>query len=1074
MGTITTGIGLVSGINTAQLIDGLMAIEARGKTMLQQRIASLTTQRTALLDINARLLNMKNAAKAFRLDRIFQSALAASSNEDILTATAAKGAQPGAFTFIVKQLVSTSQKLTAGYADKSTTPLGLTSLSFELGRGGLATDRDLEQLNAGAGVDRGRITITDRTGAAATIDLRDATTLDEVIERISAASAINVTASVDGDHLVITDDNAGATGTLTVANGAGDTTATDLGIAGTGVGSILTGTNINTVGGATSLASLNDGTGVLTRDNVADFTITARDGTVLNVELGRLDLPITATTKLADLNNGTGVTIGDDDNKDIKFIARDGTAHEVNLTGVTTVAGLIDRVTVETGGKILISIHADGERLVVTDTTGATASNLQVLGAGDNANDTAEDLGILNAAGVAAASFDGQIIPNTISDPAASTLQDVIDRISGATGNGGKIAASIAADGVSLLITDTTGGAGNLIIRRTAANPQAAGALGIETGVAGVAASSVDGRRLVAALGSVLVGNLNGGDGLGGATTISITDRSGAAVSLTNLNTFDSLSEIMTHINQQAALAGVDVSVGINDAGNGVQVTDASGGAGDLIVAGDAAVALAIDGTVAANTIRGDSLQHRYVSEATALRDLNYGRGIGTGSFRITDGLGDSAVVNIGADSQTLYDIIAEINSRGLAINARVNDRGDGLLIEAALDVGETPVVKLKIESVSGSTAKDLNIIGTSAAVENAVIDGSYERTVALDAADSLDDVVSKVNDAGIPVSASIINAGGGATPYRINFTSGVSGRVGDLIIDPGSGAIGLGLTTLTPGRDAKVFFGSDDPASGLLVTSSSNSIDTILDGVTLDLHKASDEAVTVTVTRDTASITEAVKQLVTTFNDAIARINEYDFFDVDSQAKGVLLGNSTTARVREALYRALQQRAENVEGQYQFLRQVGITVGTDGQLKLDQAKFDAAYASDPESVENLFATFEATPAGTEEVLPGITIQQSEQNVTARGFGDLFDDLLDTLTNSIDGWVTLADRSFNDQIKLANKRIGEMDVRLEAKRKRLEAEFAAMETALARLQAQGNALNSLAANVFLAQTSGVQ
>ncbi len=41
MGTITTGIGLISGIDTATLIDNLIALEARGKTGLQVRLAVL-------------------------------------------------------------------------------------------------------------------------------------------------------------------------------------------------------------------------------------------------------------------------------------------------------------------------------------------------------------------------------------------------------------------------------------------------------------------------------------------------------------------------------------------------------------------------------------------------------------------------------------------------------------------------------------------------------------------------------------------------------------------------------------------------------------------------------------------------------------------------------------------------------------------------------------------------------------------------------------------------------------------------------------------------------------------------
>ena len=94
-----------------------------------------------------------------------------------------------------------------------------------------------------------------------------------------------------------------------MANVSGGTTATDLGIAGNGVANTLTGTVINTIGSATALASLNDGNGVLVRDHVNDLRITARDGTVIDVDFGRKNAPITNATLLADLNNGTGVKI---------------------------------------------------------------------------------------------------------------------------------------------------------------------------------------------------------------------------------------------------------------------------------------------------------------------------------------------------------------------------------------------------------------------------------------------------------------------------------------------------------------------------------------------------------------------------------------------------------------------------------------------------------------------------------------------------------------------------------------------------------------------------------------------
>jgi flagellar hook-associated protein 2 len=168
-----------------------------------------------------------------------------------------------------------------------------------------------------------------------------------------------------------------------------------------------------------------------------------------------------------------------------------------------------------------------------------------------------------------------------------------------------------------------------------------------------------------------------------------------------------------------------------------------------------------------------------------------------------------------------------------------------------------------------------------------------------------------------------------------------------------------------------------------------------------------------------------------------------------------------------------IQGKAQGVSGQFQFLHQVGITIGRDGQVQFNQEKFDSAYANDPQGVENLFASFEQSAAGTEEILPGVTIQQTTNNVTVRGFGDLFDNLLDGLTNSIDGIITLADKSFGDQIELANKRIADMDVRLQARRARLQAQFAAMESALARMQGQGNAIGGLASNVLLSQLGGV-
>ena len=72
MGSISTGVGLMSGIDTASLIESLLAIDQRGKIPIQVRLAQLSTAKSALLDVNSRLLSLQTTASAFRNNRIFQ------------------------------------------------------------------------------------------------------------------------------------------------------------------------------------------------------------------------------------------------------------------------------------------------------------------------------------------------------------------------------------------------------------------------------------------------------------------------------------------------------------------------------------------------------------------------------------------------------------------------------------------------------------------------------------------------------------------------------------------------------------------------------------------------------------------------------------------------------------------------------------------------------------------------------------------------------------------------------------------------------------------------------------------
>jgi flagellar hook-associated protein 2 len=1070
--SISSSIGLVSGIDSGAIIQQLLALDAQAKTPIFQRIGGLNASNAALLDVNARLLAFKSASSTFRADDIFRSTNAMSSDEGVLLANARSSAIPGQYAFRVKQLVSTSQVMSGGFTSSTLEPLGLDSMSFEWGNGRLGREVLLEDLNGGAGVERGSIRIQDRSGNAAIVDLSLASSITEVIDAINDETGIGVTASLSGDRIVI-EDGSGGTGNLSIQNAGGTTTATDLGIVANVASDVVAGNVVNRLDELTLLSTLNDDNGVLIRDNVVDFRIRVggEGGTIHSIDLGRQDARIDGETLLADLNDGEGIRINETTGQpDFSIVTTDGTQVDITLgqildddgevesEAVTNVQELLSRVNAtleeELGaGQVVMSIDADGEGFSLVDAMGG-GGDLEVIGAGPFDAETAEDLGIFTGSGGGSGnSIEGDRLPNTVEIASASTIQDVIDRINEQTD--GAVSASVGPDGVGIrlvaageLVTVLDDGVGGDYGATTLED------LGFEIGVE---STSLVGSRVLGGMGTVLVDTINGGSGLGGASSITITDRNGESVTVDNLGVHSTMEELVTFINDAAELSGVAVNVGANAEGNGLAVFDSTGGNQNLVVTGDAATALGIEIDVAADTARGLNIQRQYVSAASDLATLNYGRGVGLGKFRITDGNGISAVVDIGNDSKKLFDVMNEINSRGLDVEARLNENGDGMIL---VDTSVGGSAKIKVESISGSTARDLGILGEATAI-GASIDGSYERSVDLDVTDTLDEVIGKINDAGLAVAASLLDTNTGGSPLRLVLSSDISGLAGDLIVD--TGGIDLGFNELTAARNAKVFIG--EGAGGVLVESTSNVIDNIVAGVEIELQSASDSPVTVNVTRDETGIVDSVQAFVDGFNGVIEVINQYDSYDSESEIRGPLLGDPTVAKIKQDLYRILQQRAVGVDTQFNFLAEVGIRIAGEGQIEFDKGRFEEAYADDPEAVENLFAAYESTGTSTETIAPGVTVDNITTTYDELGFGDLFKQAIEKLTNSIDGTVTLASRNFDALIDAQKDRIEEIDQRLAAKELRLFREFTAMETTLARLQSQQSSLGMISQNL---------
>jgi len=143
----------------------------------------------------------------------------------------------------------------------------------------------------------------------------------------------------------------------------------------------------------------------------------------------------------------------------------------------------------------------------------------------------------------------------------ALTIGDVLDRISNADGNDGRIVAQIAPGWMSLRLEDQsdTRFPGPIVVTSTDANPDAAGLLGIED--EGDYSGPLDGGPVISNLNALNVADLNQGDGLQEGKDLFIRDAWGTALTLGDLGRFTTVKELRDHLREAADAAVVVISI---------------------------------------------------------------------------------------------------------------------------------------------------------------------------------------------------------------------------------------------------------------------------------------------------------------------------------------------------------------------------------------------------------------------------------------------------------------------------------------------------------------------------------
>ena len=172
MAGITSSVGLVTGIPIEDTVTQLMQVAGRPRDLLVARTNALKEEQTAVNALSTRVLGFQFAVNKFKSASLYNSRSATSSNKDKLTASIPAGTTPAVGKIQVRPVrTASSQQLISQRFESLGDAFGSGSFSLRIG-GFVDHGVSLDSLNGGAGVQRGKIKITDRSGETATMGVR--------------------------------------------------------------------------------------------------------------------------------------------------------------------------------------------------------------------------------------------------------------------------------------------------------------------------------------------------------------------------------------------------------------------------------------------------------------------------------------------------------------------------------------------------------------------------------------------------------------------------------------------------------------------------------------------------------------------------------------------------------------------------------------------------------------------------------------------------------------------------------------------------------------------------------------
>ena len=162
----------------------------------------------------------------------------------------------------------------------------------------------------------------------------------------------------------------------------------------------------------------------------------------------------------------------------------------------------------------------------------------------------------------------------------------------------------------------------------------------------------------------------------------------------------------------------------------------------------------------------------------------------------------------------------------------------------------------------------------------------------------------------------------------------------------------------------------------GTAVTSSSNIIDDVIAGVTLnllaveDLESTDDDVhVNLTISRDHATVKSSVQGLLDSYNEIITAINKQFYYDEATQTAGLLQGDGTLSSIKSSLQSIVVDTITGLSTTMNALSLIGINSDNNGILSINNDDFTDALEDNFSGLRRVFIAEGTTTDGDVEYI---------------------------------------------------------------------------------------------------------